>query len=204
MWCRLSLCFTAKSLRPIIVASWPVVPDTARVQGPSSRAMHCPFCPAKETRVIDSRLVGEGAQVRRRRACGECGARFTTYENVELNLPRVIKRDASREPFDDDKLRAGMLRALEQRPVPSDDFEAALSGIMRELSTGGEREVSSRVIGEHAMSALRALDQVAFVRFASVYRRFQDVGDFREEIERLEAEPTPEAKRSQLPLLPDE
>ena len=166
--------------------------------------MHCPFCQAKETRVIDSRLVGEGAQVRRRRECGECGKRFTTYEHVELNLPRVVKRDEAREPFDEAKLRAGMLRALEQRPVPSDDFEATLSRIKRELSTGGEREVTSHAIGERAMSALRELDQVAFVRFASVYRRFQDVGDFREEIERLEAEPTPEARRSQLPLLPDE
>ena len=166
--------------------------------------MHCPYCQAKETRVIDSRLVGEGAQVRRRRECGDCGERFTTYEHVELNLPRVMKRDDTREPFDQEKLRAGMLRALEQRPVSSDDFEAALSRIKRELSTGGEREVSSRTIGEHAMSVLRELDSVAFVRFASVYRRFQDVGDFRDEIERLEAEPTPEARRSQLPLLPDE
>ena len=165
--------------------------------------MHCPYCQAKETRVIDSRLVGEGAQVRRRRECGDCGERFTTYEHVELNLPRVIKRDETREPFDQDKLRAGMLRALEQRPVSSDDFEAALSRIKHGLSTRGEREVSSRAIGEHAMSVLRELDSVAFVRFASVYRRFQDTGDFRDEIERLEAEPTPEARRSQLPLLPD-
>ena len=153
---------------------------------------------------MDSRLFGEGSQVRRRRECGECGVRFTTYERAELNLPRVVKRDETREPFDEAKLRAGMLRALEQRPVPADDVERALSGIMHTFATGGEREVSSRTIGEHAMSALRELDQVAFVRFASVYRRFQDVGDFREEIERLEAEPTPEARRSQLPLLPNE
>lgn len=166
--------------------------------------MHCPFCQARETRVIDSRLVGEGAQVRRRRECGECGERFTTYERVELNLPRVVKRDATREPFDEGKLRAGMLRALEQRPVPVDALEKALSAITHALVTGGEREVSSRIVGEHAMAALRELDQVAFVRFASVYRRFQDMGDFRAEIERLEAEPTPEARRSQLPLLPNE
>lgn len=166
--------------------------------------MHCPFCHAKETRVIDSRLVGEGTQVRRRRECGGCGERFTTYENVELSLPRVVKRDGTREPFDEEKLRTGMLRALEARPVSSDDFEAALSRLKHKLSTGGEREVSSHAIGEHAMAALRELDSVAFVRFASVYRRFQDVGDFREEIERLESEPTPEARRSQLPLLPDE
>ena len=166
--------------------------------------MYCPFCQTRETRVIDSRLVGEGTGVRRRRECGECGERFTTYEHVELNLPRVIKRNKTREPFDEAKLRTGMLRALERRPVSSDDFEAALVRIKRALSTGGEREVFSRAIGEHAMAMLRELDPVAFVRFASVYRRFEDVGDFREEIERLEAEPTPEAKRSQLPLLPDE
>ena len=166
--------------------------------------MHCPLCQARETRVIDSRLVGEGAQVRRRRECGECGERFTTYERVELNLPRVVKRDETREPFDESKLRAGMLRALEQRPVPADDVERKLNAIMHSLATGGEREVSSHTIGELAMRALHELDQVAFVRFASIYRRFEDVGDFREEIERLEAEPPPEAKRSQLPLLPDE
>ncbi len=166
--------------------------------------MHCPFCQTKETRVIDSRLVGEGAQVRRRRECRECGERFTTYERVELNLPRVVKRDATREPFDEAKLRAGILRALEQRPVPVDAVERALSGITRALATGGEREVPSRVVGEYAMAALRELDPVAVVRFASVYRRFQDMTDFRETIDRLEAEPTPEARRSQLPLLPNE
>ena len=154
--------------------------------------------------MIDSRLAGEGAGVRRRRECGECGERFTTYERVELNLPRVVKRDDTREPFDESKLRAGMLRALEQRPVSADEVERELSGILHRLATGGEREVSSRAIGELAMRALRVLDQVAFVRFASVYRRFEDVGDFREEIDRLEAEPTPEARRSQLPLIPDE
>ena len=166
--------------------------------------MHCPFCQAKETRVVDSRLVGEGSQVRRRRECGECGERVTTYEKVELNLPRIVKRDGTRAPFDEGKLRAGMLRALEKRSVPSDALEAVLSRLKRTLGTRGEREVSSRDIGEHVMAALRELDQVAFVRFASVYRSFQDVDAFREEIERLQAEPTPEARRSQLPLLPDE
>lgn len=154
--------------------------------------------------MIDSRLAGEGAGVRRRRECGECGERFTTYERVELNLPRVIKRDDTREPFDESKLRAGMLRALEQRSVSADEVEREVNGILHLLATGGEREVSSRAIGELAMRSLRALDQVAFVRFASVYRRFEDMGDFREAIDRLEAEPTPEARRSQLTLLPDE
>ena len=166
--------------------------------------MHCPLCQAKETRVVDSRLAGEGFQVRRRRECGECGERFTTYEKVERNLPRVVKRDGTRVPFEEGKLRTGMLRALEKRPVPSDDVEAVLVRIKRTLTARGEREVSSRALGEQVMSALRELDQVAFVRFASVYRSFEDVAAFRDEIERLEAGPSPGARRNQLPLLPGE
>ena len=164
--------------------------------------MHCPLCQAKDTRVVDSRLAGDGFQVRRRRACGACGERFTTYEKVELNLPRVVKRDGARVPFDERKLRAGMLRALEKRPVSSDEVEAVLIRIKHTLTARGEREVSSRALGEQVMSALRELDQVAFVRFASVYRSFEDVAAFRDEIERLEAGLSPEARRSQLPLLP--
>ena len=166
--------------------------------------MHCPYCQAKDTRVVDSRLVGEGAQVRRRRECASCRERFTTYEKVELSLPRVVKRDGTRVPFDEEKLRGGMLRALEKRPVPSDDVESAISRIRHGLTARGEREVSSGELGEWVMSALRDMDEVAFVRFASVYRSFQDVHAFREEIERLEAEPSPEAQRSQLPLLPSD
>ena len=166
--------------------------------------MHCPLCQAKETRVVDSRLAGEGFQVRRRRECGECGERFTTYEKVERNLPRVVKRDGTRVPFEEGKLRVGMLRALEKRPVPSDEVEAVLSRIKRTLTARGEREVSSRTLGELVMSALRELDQVAFVRFASVYRSFEDVAAFRDEIERLEADLSPDARRTQLPLLPGE
>ena len=132
----------------------------------------------------------------------ECQERFTTYEKVELSLPRVVKRDGTRAPFQEDKLQAGMLRALEKRPVASDDVEAAISRIKQALATRGEREVSSREVGHQVMSALKEMDQVAYVRFASVYRSFQDVNAFREEIERLEAEPTPEARRSQIPLLP--
>lgn len=166
--------------------------------------MQCPFCAEKDTRVVDSRLVSEGDQVRRRRECSACRERFTTYERAELALPRVIKRDASRVPFDEERLRAGMLRALEKRPVESERVEQAVGRIKRALMARGEREVPSRLIGEQVMAALGELDQVAYVRFASVYRSFQDVAAFREEVERLESEPSPEAKRSQIPLLPNE
>jgi len=166
--------------------------------------MRCPFCGESDTRVTDSRVVGAGDQVRRRRECTACGDRFTTYEKAELTLPRVVKRDGSREPFSEDKLRAGILRALEKRPVPSDRVEAAISAIKHELIASGEREVRSRQVGEKVMEGLRGLDQVAYVRFASVYRSFQDVQAFREEIERLENELSPEFRRQQIPLLPDE
>ena len=153
---------------------------------------------------MDSRLVSEGDQVRRRRECSACRERFTTYENAELALPRVVKRDGSRVPFAEERLRAGMLRALEKRPVESELVEQAVGRIKRALMARGEREVPSRLIGEQVMAALGELDQVAYVRFASVYRSFEDVAAFREEVERLEKEPSPEAKRSQIPLLPDE
>lgn len=164
--------------------------------------MRCPFCGDGDTRVVDSRLAGEGSQVRRRRECVACGERFTTFESAELTLPRVIKRDGTRVPFDEEKLRAGMLRALEKRPVTSDQIEAALSRIKHEMVATGERELASRAIGERVMAALRDLDQVAYVRFASVYRSFSDVADFRDELDRLANEPPPETRRSQLPLLP--
>jgi transcriptional repressor NrdR len=166
--------------------------------------MRCPFCADKDTRVVDSRLAGEGDEVRRRRECSACRERFTTYEKVELTLPRVVKRDGSRVPFDEERLRGGMLRALEKRPVDSERIEQAIGHIKRTLMAGGEREVPSRVIGERVMAALGELDQVAYVRFASVYRSFQDVAAFREEAERLENEPSPEARRNQIPLLPNE
>jgi transcriptional repressor NrdR len=166
--------------------------------------MQCPFCAEKDTRVVDSRLVSEGDQVRRRRECIACRERFTTYEKAELSLPRVVKRDGSRVPFDEDRLRGGMLRALEKRPVESELVEQAVGRIKRGLMAGGEREIPSRLIGEQVMAALGDLDQVAYVRFASVYRSFEDVSAFREEVERLENEPSPEAKRDQIPLLPNE
>lgn len=166
--------------------------------------MQCPFCAEKDTRVVDSRLVGEGDQVRRRRECSACRERFTTYEKAELTLPRVVKRDGSRVPFNEERLRAGMMRALEKRPVESERVEQALGRIKRTLMARGEREVASRLIGEQVMAALADLDQVAYVRFASVYRSFQDVAAFREEVERLESEPSPEARRNQIPLLPND
>lgn len=166
--------------------------------------MRCPFCGDADTRVIDSRLAGEGAQVRRRRECVTCGERYTTYETAELLMPRIVKSDGTREPFNEDKLLAGVLRALEKRPVDTESIEAAISRIQRRLQACGEREMASRQIGEWVMDELCSLDQVAYVRFASVYRSFQDVREFRDEIERLEQEPSPQERRDQIPLLPDE
>jgi transcriptional repressor NrdR len=166
--------------------------------------MHCPFCSHEDTKVIDSRLASEGMQVRRRRECEKCGERFTTFEDAELVLPRVVKRDGSRSPFDADKLRQGMIRALEKRPVGIEAVDDAIARIKHRLLTMGEREVKSRQIGEWVMEALKELDQVAFVRFASVYRDFQDVREFRDEIERLANAPTPEQRKAQLALLPGE
>ena len=151
--------------------------------------MHCPFCSANDTKVIDSRLVAEGEQVRRRRECVACGERFTTFGTPELQLPRIIKRDGTRELFSQDKLRRGMLRALEKRPVATERVEEAVAHIERELMKRGEREVEARLLGEMVMDALRKLDQVAYIRFASVYKSFEDVAAFRELIERLQQEP---------------
>ena len=166
--------------------------------------MHCPFCNHSETKVTDSRLAGEGRQVRRRRECLACGERFTTFETAELVLPRLIKRDRSREPFDEAKLRSGMLRALEKRPVDSDAVEAALARIIHALRSTGERELPSRLLGEMVMEELRSLDEVAYVRFASVYRSFQDVTAFEEEIRRLQERSEAQERRDQMSLLPDD
>ncbi len=166
--------------------------------------MYCPFCGKQETKVIDSRLATEGAQVRRRRECLDCGERFTTFESAELVMPRIIKGSGAREPFDEKKLIAGMMRALEKRPVESERVDAAISRLQHRLRASGEREIASRQLGEWVVNELRELDQVAFVRFASVYRSFEDVNAFREEIERLEQEPTAEEKKDQISLLPDE
>lgn len=151
--------------------------------------MHCPFCSAEDTKVIDSRLVTGGDQVRRRRECLTCGDRFTTFEVAELVMPRIIKRDGSREPFNEDKLRAGLQRALEKRPVSVEAIEAAVNQVKHGLRTQGDREVSARLLGEQVMEVLRGLDEVAYVRFASVYRDFQDVSEFQDEIARLSNPP---------------
>lgn len=148
--------------------------------------MHCPFCNVDDTKVIDSRLVGEGKQVRRRRECIVCGERFTTYEVAELAMPRVIKRNNVRQPFDEEKLRRGMQHSLQKRPISTEQFEEAVQRIMHKLRTTGEREAGSQVIGEMVMDELRNLDQVAYVRFASVYRSFQDVKAFSEEVKKLQ------------------
>ncbi len=166
--------------------------------------MRCPFCGTDNTKVIDSRLSGDGDQIRRRRECQSCRERFTTYETAELNLPRVVKRDGRREPFAENKLRNGMLHALERRPVETDLIEAAIARITRRALTLGEREIKSRQLGEWAMEELRGLDQVAYIRFASVYRSFEDVQAFRDLIERLENDLTPEMLKTQLPLLADD
>lgn len=150
--------------------------------------MYCPFCNTPDSKVIDSRLVGEGNQIRRRRECIGCKERFTTYEIAELVMPRIIKSDGRRSPFDEDKLRTGVMKALEKRPVSVENIEAAINRVMHQLRTLGEREVSAKYVGEIVMRELRELDQVAYVRFASVYRSFQDVNAFREEINRLETQ----------------
>ena len=147
--------------------------------------MQCPFCRVDETKVIDSRLVGEGDQVRRRRECISCGERFTTYETIELYLTRVLKRDGSCVQFREEKLRAGILRALEKRPVRTEQVDAAVNRLLKRLRASGEREIETQVIGEWVMAELRVLDEIAYVRFASVYRRFKDIDEFQAEIDRL-------------------
>lgn len=165
--------------------------------------MHCPFCSHEETKVIDSRLAAEGRQIRRRRQCLDCNERFTTFESAELVMPRLIKNDDSRQPFDESKLRYSMLRALEKRPVASDEVEQAIGRLVHRLRTMGEREVPSRLVGELVMEELRGLDEVAYVRFASVYRRFQDITEFEEEIRRLQRISEAAASREQMSLLPE-
>lgn len=147
--------------------------------------MHCPFCNAADSKVIDSRLVADGSQVRRRRECIVCHERFTTFESAELVMPRVIKKDGARVPFDEVKLRNGILRALEKRPVSVEKIEESISHIEAQIRAIGEREIKSSLIGDYVMEALKKLDQVAYVRFASVYRSFTDVREFGDEIAKL-------------------
>ncbi|MDC0178210.1 transcriptional regulator NrdR [Woeseiaceae bacterium] len=165
--------------------------------------MYCPFCNHEETKVIDSRLAGEGRQIRRRRQCLQCNERFTTFESAELVMPRLVKNDNSRQPFDESKVRDSMRRALEKRPVSSDEFEQAVGRLVHKLRTIGEREVPSRLVGELVMDELRNLDEVAYVRFASVYRSFQDITEFQEEIRRLQEVSKITTSREQMSFLPD-
>jgi transcriptional repressor NrdR len=163
--------------------------------------VQCPFCKAPDTRVVDSRLAEDGAQVRRRRECVVCEGRFTTFERAQLSLPMVVKRGGEPEPFDEEKLRRGIGHALYKRPVRPERVDQAVENILRKLRASGEREVASRRIGEWVMDELRDLDHVGYVRFASIYRSFDDVNAFRDEIERLEQLPTAEHRENQLPLI---
>lgn len=150
--------------------------------------MKCPFCSYEESKVIDSRLVADNSQIRRRRECNKCNERWTTFELAELLMPKIVKQDKSRVPFDEIKLKEGISRSLEKRPVSEEDFETLIEQIKRDIRGFGEREVSSRVIGETVMKHLRKIDEVAFVRFASVYRSFQDPLEFSEEVKKLSNE----------------
>ena len=147
--------------------------------------MYCPFCGAFDTKVIDSRLVAGGNQVRRRRECVDCKERFTTYETAELLMPKIVKTDGTRQPFDEDKLRSGIMKALEKRPVSIEEIEAFINRVKYRVRSTGEREIKSLELGEAVMAELRELDEVAYVRFASVYRSFQDLNEFKEEIDRI-------------------
>ncbi|MDE1899920.1 MAG: transcriptional regulator NrdR [Xanthomonadaceae bacterium] len=162
--------------------------------------MHCPFCQHDDTRVIDSRVSEDGSSIRRRRECPACGERFNTFEIAEIKLPAVIKSDGRREPFDERKLRTSFERALQKRPVASDAVDTAVRAVIHGVRLSGERELPALAVGELVMQELKKLDQVAYVRFASVYRSFEDVHAFREEIERLERD-LPALESLQLPLL---
>lgn len=166
--------------------------------------MYCPFCGHEETKVNDSRLAAEGRQIRRRRECLACGERFTTFETAELVMPLVVKRDQSRVPFDENKLRASFVKALEKRPVSQESIEESVSRVAHRLRSFGERELPSRQIGEVVMEELRHLDEVAYVRFASVYRSFQDVEAFRDEVDQLRRRRRRDPLEGQLSLLPNE
>lgn len=167
--------------------------------------MQCPFCKAPDTRVIDSRLAEEGEQVRRRRECERCGQRFSTFEKAQLLMPSIVKRNGDVVSFKEDKLRHGIESACFKRPVTDEQIDHAMDSVMRKLRVSGEREVPSRQVGEWVMEELHDLDHVAYVRFASIYRNFEDVNAFGEEIKRLQNMPTQEQRKSQLKLIdPDD
>ena len=163
--------------------------------------MWCPFCNHEDTRVVDSRLTGDGMQIRRRRQCEDCGARFNTYETPELKAPRIIKSDGTREAFSENKLRDGMLRALEKRPVETRDVERTIRSLLREICSVEDAEIPSSLLGEWVMRELSKLDQVAYVRFASVYRQFDEVQEFLDVIERLERDAAGDGDKRQISLL---
>jgi transcriptional repressor NrdR len=152
--------------------------------------MRCPYCHEDRDRVVDSRSAAEGTIIRRRRECEACGRRFTTYEEVEASALRVVKKDGSRVPFDRAKILAGLLKACEKRAVSTEQLEAVVKRIEGRLYDRYDKEVTTRAIGEEVMDELRGLDQVAYVRFASVYREFKDVTEFMEEIKRMLARET--------------
>lgn len=158
--------------------------------------MYCPFCSALETKVIDSRLVSDGHQVRRRRECLVCHERYTTFESAELVMPRIIKRDGSREPFNEDKMLSGLTRALEKRPVSMEQIELAVNKLKSQIRATGEREISSEMLGDLIMAQLKALDKVAYLRFASVYLSFEDISEFADEITRLGKEKNGKSRKS--------
>jgi transcriptional repressor NrdR len=161
----------------------------------------CPLCNHHETRVVDSRLTRDGMQIRRRRECSNCNNRFNTFETPALKAPRIIKSNGAREAFSEEKLRTGMLKALEKRPVETREVERAIRGLVREISSVEDAEISSSLIGEWVMRELARLDQVAYVRFASVYKRFEDVQAFSELVERLERENPGSLDQRQFSLL---
>ena len=163
--------------------------------------MWCPFCNHTDTKVVDSRLTGDGMQIRRRRQCSACGSRFNTYESPELKAPRIIKSNGAREAFSEDKLRNGMLRALEKRPVETREVERSIRKLLREIRGVEDAEIPSSLLGEWVMRELARLDQVAYVRFASVYKRFEDVQAFRDVIERMERQNPADRDQRQISLL---
>jgi len=151
--------------------------------------MKCPFCQSPDTQVIDSRVSDDGDSIRRRRKCADCSKRFTTYETVELRMPQVVKQDGSRAEFDLDKLRTGFMRALHKRPVATQLVDEAVATIAQDVLALGEREIESRRLGEMVMRELHRLDEVAFIRFASVYRSFQGIDDFQDAIKEVQQPP---------------
>lgn len=165
--------------------------------------MRCPACSNEDTRVVDSRISNAGATVRRRRECQGCRHRFTTFERFELEQPRVIKSDGRREPWDEEKLRRGLLRALEKRPVGSDKVEELINAVSRQMQLSGEPEVRSALIGQAMMDRLQRADEIAYVRYASVYRSFEDVSAFSQEVDRLHREKGAASNVTQLSLLSD-